>query len=191
MGELPSSGVVGAVQARELLTQAADLRRVTRRPAGLWPPLVIFGAVTAADAPLSALGPLAASLWWFLAAPAAFAAVAKCSSWQARRRGIEAPSRWLLVAGMAGFAACWFACFWIAAVEHLPIGLGWAIIVGASYLAWSWVSRSLPAAIIAGALAAAGAALALSPTPGWTVQLGVGAVMIIGGLVLRYGPEAS
>jgi hypothetical protein len=63
--------------------------------------------------------------------------------------------------------------------------------VGAGYLAWSWYARSLPGAAVAIALMVAGVALALSPAPGWTVPLGVGTVMIVGGLVLRYGPEAS
>jgi hypothetical protein len=51
-------------------------------------------------------------------------------------------------------------------------------------------ARSGPAAVVAVAVAAAGTALALSPAPAWTVQLGVGAVMITGGLLLRHGPEA-
>jgi hypothetical protein len=191
MRELPSSGAVGAVQARELLTEAADLRRVARRPAGLWPPLVVFGLVAVVDAPLSALGSLAAGLWWLVAAPAAFAAVARCSAWQGHRRGLEGRVRWLVALSMASFAACWLLCFYIVAVEHLPVGLGWAIIVGAGYLAWSWFSRSLAGAAVAVTLAAVGVALALSPAPGWTVQLGVGTVMIMGGLGLRYEPEAS
>lgn len=190
MGELPSSGVVGTVRAQELLTEVADLRRVAQRPAGLWPPLVIFGVVAAIDAPIRALGPLAASLWWIIAAPAAFVAVGKCSARQAHRRGMEGRARWLWVLGIASFAACWLACFEIGAA-HLPGGLGWAIIVGIGYLAWSWYARSPAAAIVAAAVTAVGVALALSPAPGWTVKLGVGATMIIGGLVLRYGPEAS
>jgi hypothetical protein len=191
MGELPSSGVVSSVQARELLTEVAGLRRVARRPAGLWPPLVVFGLVAVVDAPLSALGSLAAALWWIVAAPAAFVVVARCSAWQAHRRGLEGPARWLAALSMASFAACWFLCLYIVAVEHLPVGLGWAVILGAGYLGWSWFARSVPAAAVAIALTAVGVTLALSPVPGWTVQPGVGTVMIIGGLVLRSGPEAS
>jgi hypothetical protein len=89
LGELPTSGGIGAVQARELLAQAAGLRKVGRWPVGLWPPLVIFGAVAVIDAPVSALGQLAAIVW-FAAAPVAFAAVGRCSAQQARRRGMEA-----------------------------------------------------------------------------------------------------
>ena len=74
---------------------------------------------------------------------------------------------------------------------RLPGGLVWTIAVSIGYLAWSRFARSLPVAVIAVALAAVGAALALSPAPAWSVPLGVGAVMITGGLVLRYGPEAS
>jgi hypothetical protein len=191
MRELPSSGAVGAVQARELLTEAAGLRRVGRRSAALWSPLVVFGLVAVVDAALSELGSLAAALWWLVAAPAAFAAVARCSAWQAHRRGLEGRARWRLTALSAvSFAACWLLCFYMAAA-HLPTGLGWAIIVGAGYLAWSWYARSLPGAAVAVTVAAIGAALALSPAPGWTVQLGAGTVMIVGGLVLRHGPEAA
>jgi hypothetical protein len=191
LGELPSSGVIGAVRARELLTESAGLRRVGRRPAGLWPPLVVFGLVSVVDAPFRALGPLAAALWWIVAAPAAFLAVGRCSAWQAHRRGLEGRARWLLAAvSVASFAAFWLLCFYMAA-EHLPVGLGWAIALGTAYLAWSWYARSLPGAAVAVAVVAVGVALALSPAPGWTVQLGVGTVMITGGLVLRYGPEAS
>jgi hypothetical protein len=190
MKEMPSSGMVGAVQARELLTEAAGLRRVGRRSAALWLPLVAFGLIAIVDAPLSALGSLAAALWWFVAGPAAFVAVARCGAWQAHRRGLEGRARWRLTAlSAASFVAVWLLCFYMAA-EHLPVGLGWAIAVGTGYLAWSWYARSLPGAAVAVALAAVGAALALSPAPGWAVQVGVGSVMITGGLVLRYGPEA-
>jgi hypothetical protein len=189
--ELPSSGALGAVRARELLTESAGLRRVGRRSAALWSPLVVFGLIAVVDAPLSALSSLAAALWWFVAAPAAFAAVARCSAWQAHRRGLEGRARWrLTLLSAASFTACWLFCFYLAA-EHLPVGLCWAIIVGAGYLAWSWYARSLPGAAVAIALVVAGVALALSPAPGWTVPLGVGTVMLVGGLVLRYGPEAS
>jgi hypothetical protein len=191
MRELPSSGVVGAAQARELLTEVAGLRRVGRRSACLWPPLVVFGVVVVVDAPLSALGSLAAALWWVVAAPAAFAVVARCSAWQAHRRGLEGRARWLAALSMASFAVTWFLCLYIVAVEHLPFGLGWAVVVGAGYLAWSWYARSLPGAVVAVTLAAVGVTLALLPAPGWTLQLGVGTVMIVGGLALRYGPEAS
>ena len=40
------------------------------------------------------------------------------------------------------------------------------------------------------ALAAVGVTLALVSAPAWGVQLGVGIAMVVGGLVLRYGPEA-
>jgi hypothetical protein len=191
MGELPSSGVVGAARARELLTEAADLRRVGRRSAWLWPPLVVFGSVAVLDAPLSALSSLAAALWWVVAAPAGFAAVARCSAWQARRRGLEGRARWLAALSMAGFAVGWFGCLYFVAVEHLPFGLGWAVFVGAGYLACSWYSRSLAGAVVAVTLAVVGVTLVLLRAPGWTLQFGVGTVMIVGGLVLRYGPEAS
>ena len=191
MGELPSSGVVGAVRAEELLTEAGRLTPGRRPVAGLWPPLVIFGAVAVADAPLSALSALAATAWWVIAAPAAFAGVGRCSSWQARRRGVQGPARRLSVLGMASFAAGWLACLGLGVAARLPGGLVWTIAVSIGYLAWSRFARSLPVAVIAVALAAVGAALALSPAPAWSVPLGVGAVMITGGLVLRYGPEAS
>lgn len=191
MGELPSSGAVGAARAQELLTEAASLRRVAQRPAALWPPLVIFGVVAAMDAPLSGLGALAATLWWVVAAPAAFAAVGRCSAWQAHRRGMEGRARWLPVLGMTSFAACWLVCFVIAAAAHLPVGLGWAITVGTGYLAWSWLARSPAGAIVAVTVTAVGVALALSSAPAWAVPLGTGTTMIIGGLLLRYGPEAS
>jgi hypothetical protein len=191
LGELPSSGVVGAVRARELLTEANGLRQVGKRPAGLWPPLVIFGAVVVIDAPLGALGSLAANLWFIAAAPLAFVAVSRCSAVQAHRRGMEGSARRLSVLGAASFAAGWLVCFALVAAAHLAVGLAWAIMMGAGYLAWSRVARSVPAALVAVALAAVGAGLALSPAPAWTVQLGVGTVMILGGLALRYGPEAS
>jgi len=92
---------------------------------------------------------------------------------------------------LASFAAAWFGCFWLAGVLHLPGGLSWTLLVAVGYLAWSRFARNLPAAIVAVILAAVGTTLALSPAPGWTVQLGVGAAMVIGGLVLRHGPEAA
>lgn len=48
MSELPSSGLVGAETGRELLCEVATLQRLARRPTGLWPPLVVFGALIAA-----------------------------------------------------------------------------------------------------------------------------------------------
>src|SRR6202161_501669 len=190
MRELPSSGVVGVVQAKELLTEAAGFRRVGRRPPGLWPPLVISVAITVLDAPISVLGQVAASLWFVAAAPVAFAAVGRCSARHARRRGMEAPGWRLSVLGVASFAACWLICLVLVAGAHLPVGLVWVIAVSAGYLAWSRFARSVPVALVAVALAAVGVGLALSPAPGWTVPLGVGTVMILGGIALRYGPEA-
>jgi hypothetical protein len=190
LGEFPSSGVIGAVQARQMLAQAADLRRVGGRPVGLWPPLLVFGAVTALDAPISVLGQLAASLWFVAAAPVAFTAVGRCSARHAHRRGMEAPGWRLSVLGVASFAACWLICLVLVAGAHLPVGLVWVIAVGAGYLAWSRFARSVPVALVAVALTAVGVGLALSPAPGWTVPLGVGTVMILGGIALRYGPEA-
>lgn len=190
MEELPSSGVVGAVRARELLADVAGLRQRARRPAGLWPPLVVFGTVAVAGAPLGALGDLATNVWWLSAAPAAFVVVGRCSSRHARHHGIEGPSRLLWALGTASFAVGWLACLWISGAAHWPDGLGWTFAVAVGYLGWSRFARSGPAAVVAVAVAAAGTALALSPAPAWTVQLGVGAVMITGGLLLRHGPEA-
>jgi len=164
---------------------------VGRRPVGLWPPLVVFGAVAVVAAPVSALGPLAVGVWFAIAAPVAFAAVGQCSARQARRRGVEASGLRLSVLGVASFAVGWLVCLALVAVAHLPVGLAWVIAVAAGYLAWSGFARSVPVALVSVALAAVGVGLSLSPAPGWTVQLGVGTVMILGGLALRYGPEAS
>ena len=92
---------------------------------------------------------------------------------------------------VASFAACWLICLVLVAGAHLPVGLVWVIAVGAGYLAWSRFSaRSVPVALVAVALAAVGVGLALSPAPGWTVPLGVGTVMILGGIASDTGPEA-
>jgi hypothetical protein len=65
------------------------------------------------------------------------------------------------------------------------------LLVSVGYLAWSRFARSVPVAAVAVSLAAVGIALTESPAPGWTVELGVGVTMIIGGLMLRHGPEAA
>ncbi|MEP7022735.1 MAG: hypothetical protein ABJB47_02765 [Actinomycetota bacterium] len=190
MGELPSSGAIGAVRARELLADVTSLRRRGRRPAGLWPPFVVFGVVAVLGAPLGLLGGAATGLWWLCAGPVGFFLVARYSSQQAHQRGIHGPARLLKMLGIATFAASWLACLWLANAAHLPGGLGWALLIGVSYLAWSGFARSWPAAVVSLCLTAVGCAIALSPAPTWTVQLGVGMVMIVGGLLLRYGPEA-
>jgi hypothetical protein len=82
----------------------------------------------------------------------------------------------------------WPACLVIARAAHWPAGLGWTVAVAAGYLAWSWFAHSRPTAIVA--LAAVGVTLALASAPAWGVQLGVGIAMVVGGLVLRSGPEA-
>lgn len=190
MEELPSSGVVGAVRARELLADVSGIQRRTRRPIGLWPPLVVFGVVAVAGAPLGLAGPLAVNLWWIAAAPAAFSLTGWFFARQARCRGFETRSRRLPALAMVSFGAGWAATFWLSAVVHLRNGLGWALAVAVGYLIWSWLARSIPAALVAVSLAVVGTVLAVSPVPVWTVQLGVGITMIIGGLVLRHGPEA-
>jgi hypothetical protein len=144
LGEFPSSGVIGAVQARGLLAQAAGLRKVGGRPVGLWPPLVIFGAVAVIDAPLSAFGELIAVMWFVAAAPVAFAAVGRCSARQARRRGMEASGLRLSVLGVASFAAGWPVCLALVAIAHMSFGLAWVIAVGAGYLAWSGLPAARP-----------------------------------------------
>lgn len=191
MEELPNLGPIGAIQAKELLSEVAGLRRAARRPIGLWPPLVIFGAVAVAGAPAAALNSLADGLWWLAAAPLAFVGLTVCGTRQARRRGLEGQRKRMLALGIASFAAGWLLCLGVAAALRLPADLGWTIALAVGYLAWSRFARSLPAAVVAVALAIIGTALVLSSAPSWAVQLGVGAGMIIGGLVLRYGPEAS
>lgn len=140
--------------------------------------------------PLIARGEVAVNVWWLIAAPAAFAAVSLVSAWQARRRGFERPGWRLVALGAASFAAGWLACLVIARAAHWPAGLGWTVAVAAGYLAWSWFACSRPTAIVAVALAAVGVTLVLASAPSWGVQLGVGIAMVIGGLVLRSGPEA-
>jgi hypothetical protein len=190
VGELPSSGMIGAVRARELLDDVAGLRRRVRRPVGLWPPLVVFGTVAVVGAPFGMLGGLATAVWWLTAGPVAFVAVGRLSYRHAHRRGIDGPSRLLWVLGIVSFAAVWLACFWISGAAHLPRGLAWTLAVAVGYLGWSRFARSWPVAAVAVGLGIVGTALALSPAPTWTVQLGVGAVMTAGGLLIRHGPEA-
>jgi hypothetical protein len=190
LGELPSSGAIGAVRARELLADVAGLRRRSRRPAGLWPPFVVFGVVAVLGAPLGLLGGLATGLWWLCAGPVGFWLVVRCSSQQARERGIQSQARLPKILGVVTFAAGWLGCLWLANAAHLPIGLDWALLGSLGYLGWSGFARSWPAAAAALAMAAVGCAIGLSPAPRWTIQLGVGVVMITGGLLLRRGPEA-
>jgi hypothetical protein len=191
LGELPSSGAIGAVRARELLADVASLRRRGRRPSGLWPPFLVFGVVAVLGAPLGLLGGLATGLWWLCVGSVACWLVARYSSQHALQRGFQGPARLLRMLGIATFAVCWLACLWLANAAHLPGGLGWALLVGLGYLGWSRFAHSWPAAAVALAMTAVGSAIALSPAPAWTVQLGVGAVMIAGGLMLRSGPEAT
>jgi hypothetical protein len=190
MEELPSSGAVGAIRAQELLGEVATLRRRVRRPAGLWPPLVVFGAAAVIGAPLGLLGGLATSLWWLAIAPPGFALVSRYAARQTRQQGIEGPSRLLRTLGIVSFAAVWLACLVLSAAAHLPVRLGWTLAVAIGYLGWSRFARNGPAAVVAVSLAIVGVALALSPAPAWTVQLGVGLTMVTGGLLLRSGPEA-
>jgi hypothetical protein len=190
VGQLPSSGVVGPVTARELLADVAVYRQRARRPAGLWPPLVVFGLVAALGAPFALGGSLAENLWWLVTAPAGFAMVGVLMSRHGYRRGVE-HTNWLLPAlGVVSFAAA-FAGLWLSGVLHLRGDLGWVLLVAVGYLGWSRFARSLPVAAVAVSLALVGTILTFSPVPGWTVQLGVGVTMIIGGLVLRNGPEAA
>jgi hypothetical protein len=190
LGELPSSGTIGSVRARELLADVASLRRRGRRPAGLWPPLVVYGVIAVLGAPLGIIDDLATNLWWICVAPLGIFLVARYSSRQASQRGFQGSGRFLTALGIASFASCWLGCLWLANAADLPDGMGWALLVGVGCLAWSAFARSRPAAVIAVCLAATGTAIALSPAPTWTVQLGVGLVMIAGGLLLRCGPEA-
>jgi hypothetical protein len=186
MEELPSAATMGPVLARELLADVAKLRRQSRRPAGLWPPLVCFGVVVSVAAPLTGLTAL---LWWVLASPAAFAAVGAGSGWQSRRRGIQQRSRRLPALGVISFVGGTMVCAGLT-VLWLPLDLAWTVTLAASYLAWSYLARSVPAALVAVGLAGTGVALTLYSAPWWSVQLGVGLVMIAGGLALRFGPEA-
>jgi hypothetical protein len=190
LGELPSSSAIGAVHARELLADVAGLRRRGRRPPGLWPPFLVFGVVAVLGAPLGLLGGLETGLWWLCVGPVGFWLVSRYSSQQARERGIQGHGRLLQALGITTFVVCWVACLWLANAAHLPGGMGWALLAGLGYLGWSRFAHSWPAAAVALAMAAVGSAVALSPAPTWTVQLGVGLVMITGGLLLRHGPEA-
>ncbi len=191
MGELPSSSAIGAVRARELLADVTSLRRRSRRPAGLWPPFLVFGVIAVLGAPLGLLGGAATGLWWLGAGPVGFSLVARYSSQQSRDRGMQGHGRLLRSLGIATFVLCWVACLWLANAAHLPGGMGWALLVGLGYLGWSRFAHSWPAAAVSLAMAAVGCAVALSPAPTWTVQLSVGVIMIAGGLLLRRGPESA
>jgi hypothetical protein len=191
LGELPSSSAIGAVRARELLTDVTSLRRRGRRPAGLWPPFAVFGVIAVLGAPLGLLGGAATGLWWLCAGPVGFWAVARYSSQLSRDRGIQGHGRLLSTLGIATFVVCWVACLWLANAAHLPGGMGWALLVGLGYLGWSRFAHSWAAAAISLAMAAVGSTVALSPAPTWTVQLSVGVIMTTGGLLLRHGPESG
>lgn len=190
MGEFPSSGTIGSVRARELLADVASLRRRGRRPAGLWPPFLVFGVIAVLGAPLGLLGGAATGLWWLCAGPAGFWLVVRYSSLQSRDRGMQGHGRLLRTLGIATFVLCWFASL-LASAAQLPGGMGWALLVGLGSLGWSRFARSWPAAAASVAMATVGSAVALSPAPTWTVQLSVGLSMIASGLLLRRGPESA
>lgn len=189
MSELPTSGFVGAATSRELLAEVAALQHVARRPAGLWPPLVTFGAAAAIGAPLGLLGDTAVNLWWLAVGGPGLVLVARRARRHAHARGIDGRSLRLWILGVASFAAAWLGV-WLAVASNLPASLGWVLAVALCYLAWSRLARSIPAAAIAVMILVVGLVLTWSPVPAWTVQLGVGLVMLTGGAMLRLVWEA-
>jgi hypothetical protein len=177
MSELPSQSFIGARRSRELLREVAMLQRMAGRPAGLWPPLVVFGAAAILGAPLRLISDTATNLWWAAVSAPGLLLVARLYRRDGHQRGIERASPRLLVLGVASCAAGWVCCFALAQTTNLPDGADWALTVGLGYLAWS--------------LLAVGMALAWSSAPTWTVQLGVGFVMLAGSAALRFGSEAA
>jgi hypothetical protein len=191
MSELPSQSFIGARRSRELLREVAMLQRMAGRPAGLWPPLVVFGAAAILGAPLRLISDTATNLWWAAVSAPGLLLVARLYRRDGHQRGIERASPRLLVLGVASCAAGWVCCFALAQTTNLPDGADWALTVGLGYLAWSRLARSIPASVVAGTILAVGMALAWSSAPTWTVQLGVGFVMLAGSAALRFGSEAA
>jgi hypothetical protein len=167
------------------------LQRLARRPAGLWPPLAVFGAAAVLGAPLGLLSDTTTNLWWAAVSAPGFLLVARLYRRDGHQRGIERASPRLFILGVASFAAGGLCCFGLAQAINLPDGAGWALTVAGGYLAWSRLARSVPASIVAATILAVGMALAWSSAPTWTVQPGVGLVMLAGAAVLRFGSEAA
>ena len=181
-------------QGAELLGGVDRVRADTRR--SLPPPwfaLVCFGALTLGGAAVAAaLGSAALGPWWLLAAPAG--SVATHAHYQARSQslGVTGRVRALSPAILTAGAACLLVAIVLGGTlgSHAAV-LGPIAIVLAAYAGLGWVQRDPRPCLALIPGAAVASALAIAARPDWSVELAMGAGMVLAGAGLAVCPPRS
>ena len=174
-------------RAADVLAGLEDVRAQTRRRRGVpWFPLVCFGLLTAASAPVVAItSPSALGLFWLVAGPLGMVLVSRHYQARAQVSGVSGRLRPMSALTVAGAALPMVAGIGggLALGEHAGV-LAPVLVVFAAYLALGWLLQDgRPALALAPATGIA-IALAVGDRPTWLVELVFGLGMSAGGAVL-------
>ncbi|MGI8593301.1 MAG: hypothetical protein ACR2ML_02860 [Solirubrobacteraceae bacterium] len=173
-------------QRAETLAELAHLRSRTRGTLrSFWFPLVLFGGLTLASAPLYAIGGAAVGVFWLVAAPAGIVATSRYYRRRELRLGIEGPTAPYVATGIAIALAAWLTGA-LGGEEVSTYGPSLAIAAGT--LVFAALDRSAALAGVAAGLVAAAAAVALAGVGTAAAPLlaaAFGAGYLIAGLLFR------
>lgn len=167
------------------LREIDEVRQRTRAAVHpVWFPMLLFGVLGLLSIPFLFVGDGAgAGLFWLVAGPAGGVATARHYRSRALSVGAGMRGGAYAAVGAAIFVAAWVA----GALTHSSAAP--MLAVAAGYLAFAWLDRSWPVAGIAGALAVASVAAAITdPAHGDVLRAAVfGTAFTVTGLLLRRG----
>ena len=157
---------VGHQEASTRLRELEELRRRTRTSLqSFWYPLVVFGAITLASAPLCELAPgWALGVYWLVGAPAGAAAVARHYRLRELELGVTGPALPYIATGAFIIAAALTSGTVGGIVENEAVAVaGPTLAVAAGYLVFARLERSVVLAAFAVGVAVLAVAFAGAP----------------------------
>ena len=177
-----------AQEASEALQFIERLQRRTRATLRVvWFPLVVFGALFLAGAPLVWLtsGP-AVGAYWAVAGTAGGVMVGRYYQGRERELGLEGPWVPYFITGLGIMAGCFAAVALGKAVDsEMTVAVGPCVVVSAGYVVFAVLDRSAALGGVAVALAAVSLGLAASGLE--PRQVGATLAVIYGGAFLATG----
>jgi hypothetical protein len=177
-----------AQEASEALQLIERLQRRTRASLRVvWFPLVVFGSLFLASAPLAWLGSgPAVGVYWALAGTAGGVTVGRYYQRRERELGLEGPWFPYLITGLGIMVGCFAVVALGKALDsEMTVAVGPCLIVSAGYLVFAVLDRSATLGGVAAGLGAVSLALAAS---GWEPrEVGAMLAVIYGGAFVATG----
>ena len=178
-------------EALATLEQLEAVRRRTLQPFhALWYPVLVYGVLCLASAPLYELAPSATAIYWIVAALAGWIAVSRYYGGRARRVGVGRPAH--LTRATLEWIAVYFAVFAVCIIgaaldSRSTIVVGITAVIGTTYVLLARQAHNAVVAVAGVAIAASGIAVAASgASHAMTItMLAMGSILSLTGLYLH------